>query len=68
MKEVKGSYERQLADLRAELKSLKSARKEHAKAMRKNVRGTCLHLRLLHPAFSISVYEWVYSCELKQIN
>ena len=39
VKEVKGSYERQLSDLRAELKSLKTARKEHAKAMKKNVRG-----------------------------
>ena len=37
-KEVKFKYERQLTDLRAELRSLKSARKEHAKAMKKNVR------------------------------
>lgn len=36
-KEVKVKYERQLVDLRTELRSLKSARKEHAKAMKKNV-------------------------------
>ena len=45
VKEIKGSYERQLLDLRAELKSLKTARKEHAKAMRKNVRGQGFILR-----------------------
>ena len=36
-KEVKLKYERQLTELRTELRSLKSARKEHAKAMKKNV-------------------------------
>lgn len=36
-KEVKAKYEKQLVDLRTELRSLKSARKEHAKAMKKNV-------------------------------
>lgn len=36
-KEIKAKYEKQLVDLRAELRSLKSARKEHAKAMKKNV-------------------------------
>lgn len=36
-KEIKAKYERQLSDLKAELKSLKTARKEHAKAMKKNV-------------------------------
>lgn len=40
-KEVKVKYERQLSDLRSELRSLKSARKEHAKAMKKNV---CEHV------------------------
>lgn len=37
-KEIRAKYERQLTDLRTELRSLKSARKEHAKAMKKNVR------------------------------
>ncbi len=37
-KEIKAKFEKQLVDLRTELKSLKSARKEHAKAMKKNVR------------------------------
>ncbi len=37
VKEIKGKYERQLGDLKSELKTLKSARKEHAKAMKKNV-------------------------------
>lgn len=37
-KEIKLKYERQLAELRAELRSMNSARKEHAKAMKKNVR------------------------------
>lgn len=37
-KEVKVKYEKQLIELRTELKSLRSARKEHAKAMKKNVR------------------------------
>ena len=36
-KEIKLKYERQLAQLRAELRSMNSARKEHAKAMKKNV-------------------------------
>ena len=37
LKEIKVKYERQLGELRTELKTLKSARKEHAKAMKKNV-------------------------------
>ena len=37
LKEIKVKYERQLGELRSELKTLKSARKEHAKAMKKNV-------------------------------
>lgn len=48
-KEIKGRYERQLTDLKTELRSLKSARKEHAKAMKKNVRmyaSNCRHYAL----------------------
>ena len=45
MKEIKGSYEKQLVSLRTELKSLNTARKEHAKAMRKNVRD-CTHVHV----------------------
>ena len=37
LKEIKVKYERQLGELKSELKTLKSARKEHAKAMKKNV-------------------------------
>lgn len=37
LKEIKVKYEKQLGELRTELKTLKSARKEHAKAMKKNV-------------------------------
>ncbi len=37
VKSIKSKYERQLNDLKAELKTLKSAKKEHAKAIRKNV-------------------------------
>lgn len=37
VKEIKVKYERQLGELKSELKTLKSARKEHAKAMKKNV-------------------------------
>ena len=39
LKEVKISYEKQLLNLRPELKNLKNAHKEHAKAMRKSVSG-----------------------------
>lgn len=38
-KEIKSKYEQQLTGLRTELRSLKSARKEHAKAIIKNVRS-----------------------------
>ncbi len=37
VKAIKSTYEKQLGELKLELKSLKTARKEHAKAMRKNV-------------------------------
>ena len=37
VKDIKLKYERQLNDLKTELKTLKSAKKEHAKAIRKNV-------------------------------
>ena len=37
VKEIKVKYERQLGDLKSELKTLKSAKREHAKAMKKNV-------------------------------
>ena len=37
-KDVKARYEKQLQELRTELKSLKMAKKEHSKAMKKNVR------------------------------
>ena len=36
-KDVKARYEKQLGELRAELKTLKLAKKEHSKAMKKNV-------------------------------
>ena len=36
-KDVKARYEKQLIELRIELKSLKMAKKEHTKAMKKNV-------------------------------
>ena len=36
-RKIKAKYEKQLENLRTELRSLKSARKEHAKAMKKNV-------------------------------
>ena len=39
-REAKAKYEAQLSELKAELKSLKSARKEHARAMKKNVCST----------------------------
>jgi ElaB/YqjD/DUF883 family membrane-anchored ribosome-binding protein len=51
-KEIKMKYERQLTELRTELRSMKSARKEHAKAMKKNVCDMCLPLYLRHSLFS----------------
>ena len=36
-KDVKARYEKQLSELKVELKSLKLAKKEHSKAMKKNV-------------------------------
>lgn len=36
VKEIKGQYEQQLKELRAELKQLKTVKKEHARAMKKN--------------------------------
>lgn len=47
MKGIKVKYERQLGELRAELKTLKSARREHAKAMKKNV-GSVVDLLHVH--------------------
>ena len=41
VKEVKSKYQRDLDQLKAELKSLKAIRKEHAKAMKKNVSKQC---------------------------
>ena len=44
IKGIKVKYERQLSELKSELKTLKSARKEHAKAMKKNVSSlTSIH-------------------------
>ena len=37
VKAIKAKFEGPLSDLKTELKTLKSARKEHAKAMKKNV-------------------------------
>ena len=37
VREIKQGYEKQLVALKADLKSLKAARKEHARAMKKNV-------------------------------
>ena len=34
---MKARYEKQLGELKGELKSLKTARREHAKAMKENV-------------------------------
>ena len=42
IKDIKVKYERQLTELKSELKTLKSARKEHAKAMKKNVSSSLL--------------------------
>lgn len=41
VKSIKTKYERQLGELKSELKTLKSARREHAKAMKKNVSSFC---------------------------
>ena len=38
IKEMKSKYEHQLADMKRELKQLQLAKKEHSKAMKKNVR------------------------------
>ena len=43
VKDIKAKYERQLTDLKSELKTLKSARKEHAKAMKKNVSSSLVY-------------------------
>ena len=50
LKEIKVKYERQLGELRSELKTLKSARKEHAKAMKKNVSSilVCRHIMVFY--------------------
>ena len=37
VREIKKTYEKQLTGLKLDLKSLKAARKEHARAMKKNV-------------------------------
>ena len=37
IKEMKSKYERQLRDMKRELKQLELSRKEHSKAMKKNV-------------------------------
>ena len=42
-KEVRARYEKELSSLKVELKTLKSAKKEHAKALKMNVR-TCMHV------------------------
>ncbi len=36
VKDVKASYEKQLKDLRSDLKQLKAVKREHARAMKKN--------------------------------
>ena len=43
IKDIKVKYERQLTELKSELKTLKSARKEHAKAMKKNVSSSLIY-------------------------
>lgn len=43
IKDIKSKYERQLTELKSELKTLKSARKEHAKAMKKNVSSSLVY-------------------------
>ena len=37
MKEMKSKYERQLTEMKRDLKQLQMAKKEHAKAIKKNV-------------------------------
>ena len=37
IKEMKSKYERQLGDMKRELKQLQLSKKEHSKAMKKNV-------------------------------
>lgn len=74
VKEVKTRYQRELEQLKAELKSLKAVRKEHAKAMKKNVSINFvytinlifnLHMCVLHVCVAIDCYIHVFNLVLK---
>lgn len=57
IKEMKSKYERQLTDMKRELKQLQLAKKEHSKALKKNVNCP---LQALFTSFS--VIQFVCSC------
>ena len=47
VKEMKDKYEKQLSQLRTELKQLQLAKKEHSKAIRRNVSMRCNEWRII---------------------